>query len=413
MRTRARRSARPGPSWWRAAIHVALALIVLAAAVLAVAQPLSYRQFQARVVASEGAHWTAIAAIILVVSIGWSAAGRAAAVAGIVAAALASVPVARAVPVAARVPAALAEVFRPPALDVRDTWLGRPAPLVAADLFRGLGLPSLAPATRAYATRDGVKLEMDVLTAGERRGAAPGLLVIHGGGWSGGTRREFDGLSRYLAARGYVVASVDYRLAPRWPFPAASQDVADALTFLKTHGAELGMDPGRIVVLGRSAGGHLALLLAYTAHDPAIRGVVSFYGPTDLPYGYEHPADPRVFDSSAALTRVMGGRLSARRGAYEAASPIRFVTGASPPTLLIHGTPDELVDIEQARRLDRRLRDAGVRHLLIELPWASHGCDYFLRGPCGQISTWAVERFLMSVTTEQTGQRSTANDERR
>ncbi len=272
----------------------------------------------------------------------------------------------------------------------------RLAPLVLWDLYRGLTLSSPAPRTLVYQRIDDADLWMDVYRPVSDT-PAPGVLVIHGGAWRGGQRQEFSGLSRYLVERGYVVASIDYRLAPKWTFPAQRDDVTAAVAALGAHAMEIGLDPTRLVLIGRSAGAHLALLAAYTLHNPAVRGVVSFYGPPDLTYGYEHPADPRVFDSTASLVRFLGARLEDRPSVYQAASPIEFVGRSTPPTLMIHGEPDELVSIEQSRRLDRRLAEDGVPHLLVELPWASHGCDYFLRGPCGQLSTFAVERFLERV----------------
>lgn len=252
-----------------------------------------------------------------------------------------------------------------------------------------------------YETLDRAEYLLDIYTPPGGSGTpAPGVLVIHGGSWHGGTRTEFDGLSRYLAARGFVVISMDYRLAPAWTFPAQRDDVLAAVKAIETRAGEMGLDPDRLVLIGRSAGAQLALLHAYAAHDPAIKGVVSFYGPTDMVYGYEHPADPRIYDSTTVLTRYLGGALSDQMANYRAASPIDFAGPQSPPTLLIHGTPDELVEVEQSRRLDRRLTELGVTHLLVELPWASHGCDYFLRGPCGQVSTFAVEQFLARVLAE-------------
>jgi acetyl esterase/lipase len=82
---------------------------------------------------------------------------------------------------------------------------------------------------------------------------------------------------------------------------------------------------------------------------------------------------------------------------FDAGSPIDFVIPGSPPTLLIHGTRDELVFAEQSRRLARRLEQAQVPHLQLELPWATHGCDSNPAGPGGQITTWAVERFLTAA----------------
>lgn len=373
-----------------------VAALILASALLAVAPPTSYRHFQARVVASEGSAWVLLAGVLLVIAARASGAGLGVAALGLLSAAVASVPVARALPVGLALPGQFDRAFGVPGPLPAAGGVARPAPLVLSDLWLGLGLPDVAPTTFAYQDVDGAELLLDVLKP-PGPGPWPGVVVVHGGAWRGGTRTEFGGLSRYLVDRGFVVASLDYRLAPRWPYPAAAEDVAAGVEALKAHAGDIGLDATRLVLLGRSAGGQLALLAGYTARDPSIRGVVSFYAPTDLVYGYEHPADPRVFDSTGVLVDYIGGHLIAKQGQYRAASPIAYVSRATPPTLLIHGTPDELVDKEQSRRLARRLAAAGVAHLLIELPWASHGCDYFLRGPCGQISTYAVEGFLRRV----------------
>ena len=166
---------------------------------------------------------------------------------------------------------------------------------------------------------------------------------------------------------------------------------------MKVYGAEFGLDSSRIALLGRSAGGQLALLAAYTAGDPAIRGVISIYGPTDFEFGYEHPAPSGLFDTRAALTTYLGGTPSTAADAYFAASPINFVSHSSPPTLLIHGMRDPIVSPDASERLDAKLKEAGVKSLFVRLPWATHGCDRSFGGPCGQIATYAVERFLDSV----------------
>jgi acetyl esterase/lipase len=152
------------------------------------------------------------------------------------------------------------------------------------------------------------------------------------------------------------------------------------------------------VLLGRSAGGQLALSVAYADPDPAIRGVVSFYAPTDMKYSYEHPSNPWVLDSRAVLEAYLGGNPAQASGTYEAASPIRFVSAGTVPTLLVHGGRDELVFPVQSERLAVRLAQAQRPHYVLRLPWATHGCDVHFNGPCGQISTYAVERFLSAVT---------------
>ncbi len=257
--------------------------------------------------------------------------------------------------------------------------------------------------TERYATRPGGDLYLDIYrrpTAGAAAtaaAAAPLVLMIHGGSWSGGSRRDLAPLNKYLAARGYVVASPDYRFAPAHPFPAARDDVRDAVAYLRANAARLGIDPTRVVTMGRSAGGELALLVAYTIPDVGIRGAVGYYAPSDLRYGFTHPSNPRVLNSTRVLEQYLGGTPTTAGAAYDAASPINFATSAV-PTLLLHGGADELVSVMQSVRLASALARAGRPHLFLRLPWATHGCDYNFLGPCAQLGTFALERFLAAVT---------------
>jgi acetyl esterase/lipase len=126
--------------------------------------------------------------------------------------------------------------------------------------------------------------------------------------------------------------------------------------------------------------------------------VISLYGPADLRFEYENPGPPKVVDTRAAIEAYLGGAPgTASDDAYFAASPVNFVTGSSPPSLLIHGGRDPIVSPEHAARLESRLQQSNVKHLVVRLPWATHGCDKSFGGPCGQIVTYAVERFLDSV----------------
>ena len=105
-----------------------------------------------------------------------------------------------------------------------------------------------------------------------------------------------------------------------------------------------------------------------------------------------------MIDTKQVLETYLGGSPANQNDAYYAASPINFVAASSPPTLLIHGLHDGHVSPEEASRLDARLQQAGVKHLYLPLPWATHGCDFSFNGPCGQITTYAVESFLDRVT---------------
>jgi acetyl esterase/lipase len=272
----------------------------------------------------------------------------------------------------------------------------REEPLVFPELLRPLRLPPVRFEERVFRTAGDEQLSLDVYRPAYEHGPLPGLIVVHGGNWQSSSTNEFVALNAYLAGRDFVVVAINYRAAPQ-PFPAGRDDVLAAIAYLKVYGPQFGLDPSQIALLGRSEGGQLALLAAYTAGDPSIRGVISIYGPTDLQFGYEHPAPAALFDTRAVLNDYLGGGPADAADAYFAASPINFVTGSSPPTLLIHGMRDALVPAEQSARLEDRLQKAGVKHMFVRLPWATHGCDKSFGGPCGQIATYAVERFLDGV----------------
>ncbi len=165
------------------------------------------------------------------------------------------------------------------------------------------------------------------------------------------------------------------------PSPLRSKTSQRALDYLKANAAGLRLDATRIVLLGRSAGGQIALTAAYARPDPALRGVISFYGPTDLVFGYDYPSSPWVIDSKKVLELYLRGSPAENPAGYAAASPVNAVALNSPPTLLIHGALDPMVWSVHSDRLDARLREIGRPHFYLRLPWATHGCDANLRGP--------------------------------
>lgn len=350
---------------------------------------------------TEWGHWVGLLALAPLLP-GWrrSRVGQVGALLGLIGAGLAVSSLARALPVAAGVPNGLSAAFgvaRPRSSTGPHPLTARATPLSLLDVLRGVPQPAVRLDTLTYATPAGEPLALDLYRpVGDRR-ANPCVITIHGGSWQNGSRVDLPELNRYLAGQGYAVAALDYRMAPRHPFPSAIDDVRAALAYLKAHAADLGIDPTQFVLLGRSAGAQLALLAAYTPSDPAIRGVVSLYGPTDLAYGYDHPANPAVLDSRAVQDAYLGGTPTTAAAAYAAAAPINFVGSTTPPTLLIHGDRDDLVRAVQSERLATRLQAAGRPYYYLRLPWANHGCDVNLSGPCGQITTYAVERFLAAV----------------
>ena len=227
---------------------------------------------------------------------------------------------------------------------------------------------------------------------------APCVIVVHGGGWDAGDRTEIAHLNHWLARHGYAVAAIDYRLAPKFIWPAPRDDVLAALAFLKSHAASLGIDATRLVLFGRSAGGNIAEATAYTADDPAIRGLVAFYSPADLHFAYLYGREDDVVKSPLLLRQYLGGPPDAVRANYDAASGYLHVSKNAPPTLLVHGLLDPLTWSRQSERLDVRLAEHGVPHAFVSLPWATHACEYNLNGPGGQLATFAMEWFLAAVT---------------
>lgn len=253
-----------------------------------------------------------------------------------------------------------------------------------------------------------------------------GVIYLHGSGWhysdkDGGTRPFFS----YLAGQGHIILDVAYTLAPQSQIPGMVGDVKQAITWLKTHGPEWGLNPERIVLWGASAGGQLALLTAYAVDDPAIsavvRGVVSYYGVTDLITAQETlaglpslsaeqrrafttiarqirllPPDGDFVDTADLIPGAVGGTLAEVPERYVAGSPINHVGPHCPPTLLINGAHDFGVDVTQHRRLHGALVAAGVAAAHIELPLTEHAFDLFFPeiNPAAQAALYDLERFL-------------------
>jgi acetyl esterase/lipase len=230
------------------------------------------------------------------------------------------------------------------------------------------------------------------------RAAAPCVVMIHGGGWESGDRTQLAPVNHAIARLGYAVAAISYRLAPQHRWPAPREDVLAAIAYLKSRGAELGIDPARLVIFGRSAGGQIAQVVAYAAGDPAVRGLVALYAPSDLVFGYASAHEDDAIQSPALMRRFLGGTPETVRANYESASALNFVTPRSPPTLLVHGANDRLTWDRHSERLAARLTEARVPHAYVALPWATHGFEFNLHGPSGQLTTFALEWFLAAVT---------------
>jgi acetyl esterase/lipase len=232
-----------------------------------------------------------------------------------------------------------------------------------------------------YANPDNQHLQVNLARPAQGDGPFPTVLCIHGGGFRAGTRDSYDGLIRQLAERGYVAATVTYRLAPKYPFPAAIYDVKAAVRWLRANAAKYHIDPDHIGVTGGSAGGHLAQFLGVTADVKEFEGdegnldqssrvtcVVNDYGPSDFTKSYG-----KSVDAAEVLPLFLGGNLEQQRQKHILASPLYWVTPHAAPTLCIHGTKDNYVAYEQAVWMVDKLLAAGVEAELMTMDGAGHG----------------------------------------
>jgi acetyl esterase/lipase len=372
-------------------ILLALVLALAALSLLTVVKAPDWAPWKLAVLAGEFGHWL-VPLPLLVVAIAWLSRGSQPIIAlatvgvGAVATGLFLKPTIEASLMAQTLPGKLERAFGRATLarapfTVSDWWRGRPEPVAMKTLTYSADLAlDFYPAVRV----DG--------------SPAPCVLLVHGGGWDGGERTEIAHFNHWLARRGYAVAAITYRLAPKFPWPAQRDDVHAAIAFLRQRAGELRVDVTRLVLLGRSAGGQIAEAVGYAAREPAIRGVIAFYAPADMHFAYTYSREDDIIKSPMLLRQFLGGPPDAARANYDSASGYLQVNPAVPPTLLIHGPLDTLVWHRQSERLAARLAEQRVPHAFVSLPWATHALEYNLHGPGGQLATFAVEWFLAVVT---------------
>jgi acetyl esterase/lipase len=239
-----------------------------------------------------------------------------------------------------------------------------------------------------YATRGDEPLVMDLVLP-PTTGPAPVVVWLHGGGWFTGDRHLAPDLTRWFAARGFAMASIEYRLSGRALFPAQLHDVRAAVRHLRRHAAALGVDADRIGLWGSSAGGHLAALAGVTGHLPVLPGeqvgpedphagvqaVAEGYGPVDLAAVVAAAVDApaHLSGANAPEARLLGGLPAQRPDLARAASPLTHVGPAAPPFQIAHGTADVLVRHDQSVLLHEALAAAGVETTLYLLEGYRHG----------------------------------------
>ena len=243
-----------------------------------------------------------------------------------------------------------------------------------------------------FATIGAKELRLDLFLPDKQQGKLPVVVWIFGGAWRTNNRLRQEGQAAWLAAKGYAVAAIEYRMSSEAPFPAQVEDCKAAVRWLRANAAKYGLDPSRLAAWGESSGGHLASMLGVTGGVKDLEGssgnldqssrvsaVVDFFGPTDflqmekaaLPGGMQHDSP----DSPESL--VIGGPIQQNREKVARANPITYVTRECPPFLILHGDRDPLVPYNQSELLFEALKKAGVDVSFYKVVPAGHGGPQF------------------------------------
>ena len=223
-------------------------------------------------------------------------------------------------------------------------------------------------------------LKLDIYQPKYIKQLVPVLVFIHGGGWKKGNKADY---LRYLvdfAQKGYVTATISYRFSQEAVFPAAVEDVKCAIRWIRTHAKDYQIDADKIAVIGGSAGGHLAMMIAYSSDvkefdkgcdsdsvSSKVQVVVNLYGPSDLTTEYA------IAQSSPQ--KFIGGLYKTDSTKYKEASPLFYITPDDPPTLIFHGTIDDLVPVTQSDKLKQKLDEMGVPNEYHRLEGWPHTMD--------------------------------------
>ncbi len=230
-----------------------------------------------------------------------------------------------------------------------------------------------------YGTADGQSLTMDYY-APRGNGVHPIVIIIHGGGYHGGDSKSGSEayVADFLAPAGYAVFSVNYRLAPAYPYPYMVQDVERAVRYIRFHAAEWNADPNQIALVGGSAGGYLSNMVGLLnapgdpkAADPVDRvsaraqAVVSLYAQSSFEFVPLNADVHRLLDPLIAK--------EGEKAAIKEASPITYVSKDDPPFLEILGDQDEYIPFSEATNLQTALNAVGVRCDIIRIPGGKHG----------------------------------------
>ena len=231
------------------------------------------------------------------------------------------------------------------------------------------GVPEQTLNNVSYGTDAANKMDI-FLPAGREADTTKIIILVHGGAWLEGDKSDFASYVPILKQRlpGYAIANINYRLATAAGnfFPTQENDMKAAIDFLIQKRNEYRFSE-KIVLLGASAGAHMALLQAYKYATPKIKAVVSFFGPTDMAALYNSSSTNTKF----GLQLLLGGT-PATSTMYQQSSPVNFVDAQDPATTIFHGELDAIVNIAQSTLLRDKLQTAGVINQLTVYPGLGH-----------------------------------------
>jgi acetyl esterase/lipase len=219
---------------------------------------------------------------------------------------------------------------------------------------------------------------MDIyLPAGRSTASTKIIIMIHGGGWTTGDKADFtafvDTLKRRLSD--YAIFNINYRLSanPLNIFPTQENDVKSAVEFIYSKASEYKIS-NKYVLMGASAGAHLAMLQGYKYNTPVMaKAVVSFFGPSDLTDMYNNPVGGNPI-ASAILASAIGATPTQNAAIYTSSSPVNFISSSSAmPTILLHGGADPLVSPSQSVAVQTKLFTVGIANQYVFYPTGGHG----------------------------------------
>ena len=235
-----------------------------------------------------------------------------------------------------------------------------------------------------YKTINNTDLKLDVYFKKNTTKLTPLIIFIHGGAWKKGDKHDYWPYLIPYAEKGYITATIQYRFTDIAKYPSQLEDVTAAINWLKANAEKYHINKDKIALVGGSAGGHLAMLAAYSDPSLNIKGVVNLYGPSDLTTPYAREIE--------SVKKLIGKPYQEAPELYRAASPVTYISRNIPPTLTFQGTLDELVPYEQSDNLDKKIRAAGAISYYHKLKGWPHTMDLSVK--INKYCTYYMDEFF-------------------